>query len=145
MIKINLDFELNAKRFNPLEIAIFYIIHDGYQHIEDIKAIFYIFSNDVISSAITHLVNEQLLELDLFTGGIDYSDYVKKFKAICESSEKKFVLPDEYSFLSITEGVPLPYDTNQGILKIIDESEELTVLNHSINLLVTKDENDGSI
>lgn len=91
MVKI--DFLL-SQRMGTVESIIFRLVLNGMREMDKIYSLLYIFSDDVIITAMRNLVNNQLISADLNERTLELSESVRAVIQACKS-EKDLYIPDK--------------------------------------------------
>lgn len=90
---IKTDFIL-SKQFGAVERIIFNMVLLGYGKTNEYSTALPIFSDEVIANAVKHLVNQQLLALNVESCILSLSEPVKTLIKVCHDSEHNIDIPD---------------------------------------------------
>ena len=92
-MKVKIDFRL-GHQFGAVEGIIFQLVVHAFHDIEEITDALPLFSDSVIANAIRHLVNKQILSVDLDSGTISLSEAMIAIVESCLSKSFDLNLPE---------------------------------------------------
>lgn len=140
---ITIDFKLN-RRYTPVEEAAFRLVGLGCTSLGEMVDILYLFSEEIIAKAIEHLVNDQLLSIDLSSGSLSYTPLVEKLFHSC-SQQATIVFPEEVKGGEFVVNHPLL--VSQVLEELDKEDDSLKQLSRSITFILRRGlhEENGSL
>lgn len=105
-MKVKIDFQLNSQ-FEVVERIIFRLVLNGFTDINDICETMPIFSNTVIANGIKHLVNLQIICVDLNTSKLSLSDPIVAIIDTCINKEYNICVPQILTDELLSTGIIL--------------------------------------
>ena len=93
-MNVQIDFTLNRRFFGVVELTIFRLVLNGMTSAGQISNLLWIFSDEVIASAIRNLVNGQILCADLDAHTLSLSEPVLATIDVCLNNQYHINMPD---------------------------------------------------
>ena len=91
-MKVKVDFQL-SRQFGVVERLIFKFVLNGFCSAREIRLALPIFSDAVIANAVRHLVNEQIITVDIETGTISLSEAMVAIIAMSQQKSLEVNIP----------------------------------------------------
>ena len=91
-MKTKVDFSLSY-RFGVVERIIFRLVLNGYERISEYSSVIPLFSDSVITNAICHLVNQQILSVNQEAALLTLSEPIKALMMLCHEKDFEIEVP----------------------------------------------------
>lgn len=105
-MKVKIDFCLNHQ-FGVVERIIFRFVLSGHGKISEYPRVLPIFSDSVITNAIVHLVNQQILSMNTEAGVLSISEPIKALIIACQENEYEIIIPSSIEKEMNSDGIVL--------------------------------------
>ena len=93
-MRLHVDFSL-SKRFGVVERTIFRLVLNGYADVREIADALTLFSAPVIANGIRHLVNSQILAIDMASGRLSIAEPLTAMVSVCLDDDVVIDIPDD--------------------------------------------------
>lgn len=111
-MKLRVDFSL-SKSFGVVERTIFRLVLNGYVDVREIGDALTLFSGPVIANGIRHLVNRQILVVDMDTGRLRLAEPLAALVSVCFESDVEIDVPDDLVAPIMDGGILIDSGTNE--------------------------------
>lgn len=118
-MKLHIDFSLN-KGFGVVERTIFRLVLNGYADVREIGEALTLFSSSVIANGVRHLVNRQILAVNMASGKLRLAEPLIALASVCLDSDVEIDVPEDLAAYILKGGVLIDSGTSK-------ESQQLKV------------------
>lgn len=137
-MKLHVDISL-SKDFGVVERTVFRLVLNGYTDASEITVALSLFSRPVVANAIRHLVNRQILTIDMASGQLGIAEPFVALMNMCLEEDVYLEVPDELRMAIKHGGVLLDSGTSRETHQARSELRQLkaSLLEHmvpSVNL-----------